>query len=110
MKTGQTHWWAVLVLAMVLAGCQGGGGDKAKTAAAQQYDIRGKVVAVDPAKPAVTLDHEDIPGLMKAMQMEFKVEDPKLLEGMNVGDQVQGRLKKGESGYVITQLEKRPGR
>ena len=71
--------------------------------------MRGKVVAVNAAKPAVTLDHEDIPGLMRAMQMEFGVQDPKLLEGIKVGDQVQGRLKKGESGYTLTQLERRTG-
>ena len=109
MKTCQTHWSVLLGLSLAVAGCQGGGGDKPKTAAAQEYQIRGKVVAVDAAKPAVTLDHEDVPGLMKAMQMEFKAEDPKLLEGIKVGDQVQGRLKKGESGYVLTRLEKRTG-
>jgi len=55
----------------------------------------------------VTLHHEDIPGLMKAMEMEFRVEDLALLEGIKAGDQVQGRLKKGEAGYTITHLEKR---
>ena len=88
-------------------GCKGGGEGTSRTGGEKLYDVRGKVVAVDPAKPAVTLDHEDIPGLMSAMQMEFKVEDPKLLEGVKVGDQVQGRLKKGEPGYVLTQLAKR---
>jgi Cu/Ag efflux protein CusF len=61
-------------------------------------------------KPAVTLDHEDIRGLMKAMQMEFAVEDSKLLEGIKAGELVQGRLKKTESGYVLTRLEKQAGR
>ena len=37
----------------------------------KDYEIKGKVVAVDPIKPAVTLDHEDIPGLMKAMKRAF---------------------------------------
>jgi protein SCO1/2 len=102
MKTYQGVWFGVLALSLVLAGCKGGGDEKL-------YDVRGKVVAVDPAKPAVTLDHEDIPGLMKAMQMEFTVEDAKLLQGIRVGDRVEGRLKKGESGYVLTRLEKRTG-
>jgi Cu/Ag efflux protein CusF len=105
MKTSQALWLVVLAIPLVLLGCKGEatprkGGEKL-------YEVRGKVVAVNSAKPAVTLDHEDIPGLMKAMQMEFAVEDPKLLEGIKVGDQVQGRLKKAESGYVLTQLEKR---
>jgi protein SCO1/2 len=109
MKTYQALWFAVLALPLVLVGCKGGGEGTLRARGEKLYDVRGKVVAVDPAKPAVTLDHEDIPGLMKAMQMEFVVEDPKLLEGIKVGDHVQGRLKKGESGYVLTQLDKRTG-
>jgi protein SCO1/2 len=105
MKTYQALWLVVLALPLVLPGCT----SKAtpRTGGEKFYDVRGKVVAVNSAKAAVALDHEDIPGLMKAMQMEFAVEDPKLLEGIKVGDQVQGRLRKGESGYVLTQLQKR---
>jgi protein SCO1/2 len=91
------------VLLAVLGGCTGTPTERAK-----EYDIKGKVLAVDSKKPAVTLDHEDIPGVMKAMEMEFPVESPKLLEGLRVGDQVQGRLKKVAAGeYLITHLEKR---
>ena len=110
MKCSQTVWLLVIGLSLVVAGCKDGGGDKAKTTGETEYDVRGKVVAVDPAKLAVTLDHEDIPGLMKAMKMEFSVQDPNLLKGIEVGDHVQGRLKKGETGYVITRLEKQTGK
>ncbi len=106
MNTYKTLWSGLFVLSLILLGCKDGG-DKPKTTAEKEYDVRGKVVAVNPAKPAVTLDHEDIPGLMKAMKMEFALADGKLLEGIKVGDQVQGQLKKGASGYVITRLEKR---
>ena len=109
MKTYQALWLVVLALPLVLVGCKGGGEGASRTGGEKLYDVRGQVAAVDPAKPAVTLDQEDIPGLMKAMQMEFAVEDPRLLEGVKVGDQVRGRLKKGASGYVLTQLEKRTG-
>jgi Cu/Ag efflux protein CusF len=107
MKAGHWLWLTVLIIPLTLAGCKGGGTDQPKGATDQEYDVKGKVVAVDPKKPAVTLDHEDIPGLMKGMQMEFDVENSKVLEGIKAGDQVQGRLKKGASGYVITRLEKR---
>src|SRR5258708_1042159 len=96
-----------LALLLMLAGCKETERGGSKTAGDKQYDVRGKVIAVNGRKPAVTLNHDDIPGLMKGMQMEFAVADTKLLEGIKVGDQVQGRLKKNESGYVITQLEKR---
>jgi Cu/Ag efflux protein CusF len=106
VKFFPAFWLIALALPLAVAGCQDGSEGK-KAAEAKEFDVRGKVVAVSPAKPAVTLDHENIPGLMKAMRMEFVVEDPKLLEGIKVGDQVQGRLKQGESGYVLTRLEKR---
>jgi protein SCO1/2 len=97
----------VLTLALLLPGCKGEPSDKPKGESAKEYDVKGKVTAVDPQKPAVTLNHEDIPGLMKAMEMEFDVDDPEILKGIKVGDQVKGRLKKTDSGYLITQLAKR---
>lgn len=106
MKTFSWLWLVVLVFPLFLTSCKDAASDK-KGAADKQYDVKGKVTAVDPKKPAVTLDHEDIPGLMNGMEMEFRVEDPKLLEGIKAGDQVQGRLKKAEAGYTITHLEKR---
>ena len=107
MKTYQTPRLVVFATSLLVVGCGGPGKSTSTSRSEKFYDVRGKIVAVDAAKPAVTLDHEDIPGLMRAMQMEFALEDPKLLEGIKVGDHVQGRLKKGESGYVLTQLEKR---
>src|SRR5438876_4005397 len=92
MKPAHAFWLAMMCLAVFLPGC--GGGESPKSAGDKLYDIRGKVVAIDATKPAVTLDHEDIPGLMKAMEMEFGVETPKLLEGLKVGDGDQGKLKK----------------
>jgi Cu/Ag efflux protein CusF len=94
-----------LAVPLALAGCSGGP-TSAPPKGEGDYDVKGKVIALAPAKPALTLDHEDIPGLMKKMTMEFRVEDAKLLEGLQVGDQVQGRLKKTDSGLVITKLEK----
>jgi protein SCO1 len=103
MRTVQPVLFA-LVFVLLVGGCQPNptnqGGDK-------EYDIRGKVVAVDLTKSQVTLDHETIPGVMEGMTMPFKVEDAKLLSGLQAGDQVQGKLKKTDSGPVITRLEKR---
>jgi Cu/Ag efflux protein CusF len=74
--------------------------------AAQSYDIKGRIVAIRPDKTGVTLDHEDIPGLMKGMKMEFPVQDAKLLEGLEVGDQVQGKLQVESGKQIITELKK----
>jgi Cu/Ag efflux protein CusF len=42
--------------------------------------LQGRVVSIDTGGKMVTIDHEDIPGLMRAMKMPFTVEDPRLME------------------------------
>src|SRR5438067_1724449 len=100
------HWIAPAALFVVLplAGCGGGGQQKPA-----MYPIKGRVTAVDPGKPSVKLDHEDVPGLMKAMEMTFDVENAGVLEGIRPGDQVQGQLKVAAGKYTITRLEKAAG-
>ena len=104
MKQLHLLWLAVLLVSVTLIGCRSGSGEaKVKT-----YEIKGTVVAVDEKKPSVKLDHQDIPGLMKAMVMEFDVASPKVLEGIKVGDKVQGNLTAETGKQIITRLEKLP--
>ncbi|MFO0809005.1 MAG: copper-binding protein [Gemmataceae bacterium] len=108
MKVFQCFLVAGLVaLSAVTAGCNSAGTESGKKAAENLYDVNGKVTALDREKPSVTLDHEDIPGLMKAMTMEFRVADAKALEGLQVGDAVRAKLRKDGAGYVVTQIAKR---
>jgi Cu/Ag efflux protein CusF len=104
MKTFAWLVLSVLFIPFAIAGCKGNEG---KSPADKEHPIKGKVVAVNPDKSSVKLDHEDIPGLMQGMEMDFAVEKPKLLEGLKPGDQVQGRLKVESGKYTITALEKR---
>src|SRR6266849_2811805 len=93
---------AIAVLAVVSAGCSPSSGDKEKV-----YDIKGKIVSVDSEKKTVRLDHEDIPGHMQAMEMDFDVQESKILTGLKPGDQVQGKFKLKDSNRVIIELQKR---
>jgi Cu(I)/Ag(I) efflux system membrane fusion protein len=72
--------------------------------AAKQYDVTAKVVAIGVAQESVTLDHDDIPGLMPGMTMRFDVESPSVLKGIEPGDSVEGRLTVESDKYIITQL------
>jgi Cu/Ag efflux protein CusF len=105
------HWFslAALVFSIALVGCGGGDATGKGPAGGNVYDIKGKVTAVsaNKEKPTVKIDHEDIPGHMAAMEMEFPVADAKLVEGIQVGDKVQGKLEKRDTGDVIIKLEKR---
>ncbi len=108
MKTARWLRLIVLSVPLVLAGCTGGRTEKQKGAADKQYEVKGKVVAVAPDKSSVTLDHEAIPELnMMAMKMDYPVESPKVLEGIQAGDQVHGHLKAQGKKYIVSHLGKR---
>ncbi len=104
MKARGTFAFVALFAVLATTGC---GQKPAEKSAAETYNIQGKITAIRPDKTGVTLDHEDIPGLMKGMKMEFPVKDAKLLEGMQVGDQVQGKLLVEPGKYLLTELKKR---
>lgn len=96
---------AIVAATPLVVGCGGQSGSSAKEDV-KLYDVKGTVVALDREKKVVTLDHEDIPGLMKAMKMEFDVADAKVLDGMAAGDRVAGKLKTDAGKYVVTSLAK----
>ena len=52
------------------------------------YPAKGKVTKINNELGSLELDHEEIPGLMPKMIMEFFVKDKALLNGLAVGDEV----------------------
>ncbi len=63
------------VLVSLAAGCSGqmGTPDPPATTPEAVYDIRGVVVATDPGRRILEIDHEEIPGFMPAMTMPYEV-------------------------------------
>jgi protein SCO1/2 len=59
---------------------------------AREFELRGQVLSVDPARQEVTIKHEDIPQFMPGMTMAFKVATPGLLDGRQRGDLVKATL------------------
>jgi Cu(I)/Ag(I) efflux system periplasmic protein CusF len=64
------------------------------------------VAAINPELAVVELNHEEIKGLMPAMQMEFHVKDKSLLTGLARGDRIEFTLENSVSGMLITALKK----
>jgi protein SCO1/2 len=96
------HVAPLISLAVLLAGCSG----KAPETGTKSYPLAGKVIAVDPAQRQVTIDHEEIPGFMPAMTMNFKVleKDTALLDAVSAGDEVTARLVVPDSRYWLEDL------
>jgi protein SCO1/2 len=58
----------------------------------KRYDLKGKVVAVEPEKHLVTIAHEDIKGFMPAMTMPFTVPSESDLQILAPEDEVVATL------------------
>lgn len=83
---------ASLLLALSSFSCRST--EKAASANAKRYDLKGKVVAVDKTERRVTIEHGEIPGYMGAMTMPFAVrtKDYWALDILKPGDQVTATL------------------
>jgi len=58
----------------------------------KRYPIKGVVVAVNQRERTATIKHEDIPGYMQGMTMDFKIKNAADLQAMKPGDQITGTL------------------
>ena len=88
-----------VVLAGALLACGGGAADAPKPG-------HGVVRGVDAERGEVTIEHGDIPDLMKAMTMPFSVDDPSILAGIAVGDEVDFQVKQDGERYVVTGIRR----
>jgi Cu/Ag efflux protein CusF len=66
----------------------------------------GVIVALDPPKGRVKIQHEKIEGYMDAMTMWFEVRDPKLLDGLALNDRVEFVVTEEASADVVTDIKK----
>jgi protein SCO1/2 len=66
---------------------------KAGVLEVKEYTLKGEVRKVQKEAGEVMIRHEAIPGFMEAMTMPFRLEDPALLEDLNPGDRVEGKLR-----------------
>jgi len=72
----------------------------------KNYPAVGIVKWIDPKLPIVEIDHEDIRGLMPAMQMQFHVKNQALLDGIAVGDRIEFTVENGVGGLRIVAIHK----
>ncbi len=54
----------------------------------KHYQLNGRVTAIDKPNKSLTVDGDEIPGFMAAMQMPYDVKDASLLDKLSVGDRI----------------------
>jgi Cu/Ag efflux protein CusF len=74
---------------------------------ANTYQGVGTVKSISPKVPAIEIDHEDIVGLMQGMQMEFRVTDAALLNGLAVNDRVDFTIDNSTGEMKIIAIKKK---
>ncbi len=66
----------------------------------------GTITAIDAPSGVVTLNHDAIPGLMDAMEMQFEAKPSTLLEGLKIGDKVTFTL--DGKNWTLLAIGRRP--
>ena len=88
--------FAILLMAVVCLG-QATSGKKA-------YTFHGKVEAVNKSANSVTVNGEKVEGWMDAMTMDYKVDDPSILDKLHPGDQIMAIVYEGDYSLHKAQI------
>ena len=79
----------LLILLLLVCICFGGSCGRSNE---QRYDLKGKVIVVEPDKHLVTVSHEEVKGFMPAMTMPFTVRSESDLQILAPEDQITATL------------------
>ena len=71
------------------------------------YQGVGIVKSLNLKRPGIEIDHEDIVGLMPAMQMEFPVTESALLTGVAVHDRIDFTIRDGTGEMTVIAIKKK---
>jgi protein SCO1 len=85
----------LILLIFVMAsfsGCQQKQEARKASENAKRYPLKGKVVSVDRAKKKAKIDHEEIPGFMERMTMDFPLHEDWVWDDLTPGSEVHAEL------------------
>lgn len=86
--------YLILFLSVVFlfTACQRATQPKTSSAEANRYPLKGKVISVDKAAKKATIEHEDIPGYMRAMTMDFPIREDWVWGDLVAGSEIRADL------------------
>jgi Cu/Ag efflux protein CusF len=76
-----------------------------KSAEVKRHPLRGVITAIVSDRSAVMVKHEEIPGVMKAMTMMFKV-DPATLKSVKEGDTITALMSRQNNTWVLENVKR----
>ncbi|MBA3599895.1 MAG: SCO family protein [Acidobacteria bacterium] len=93
----------ILFSAFLFTACQKAETQTASTEA-KRYKLKGKIVAVDKAKKKATVAHEEIPGYMAAMTMDFPIREDWVWEDLTKDAEIRAELVVDADGYWLEKI------
>ena len=72
------------------------------------YTMKGVIVARDAGDNTLRVDHEEIPGYMEAMTMDYSVRGPNVLSLPPNKTRIEAKLHVTDDGYWLTDVRKVP--
>lgn len=73
---------------------------------AKTYEMRGQILGINRDKMEILVKHEEIPGLMAAMTMPWKVQHANMLDNLGPGDLITSEVVVDNNQGVITKITK----
>jgi len=92
-RAGQRAGQLISILAaalLIAAVCLGQGSGK------KSFTFHGKVEAVNKSDKSLTVNGEKVDGWMGAMTMDYKVDDPSILDKVKAGDHISATVYEGD--------------
>lgn len=88
-----------LATALLVAGCS-------RAPEARHYELKGQIIGIATDRTQANIKHGDIPGLMPAMTMPYRVKETKMLDGIVPGDLVTATLVVESNDAYLSDLKK----
>lgn len=83
----------IILTTLFISACQRQKAEMPQASAdAKRYTLRGKIVSVDKAKKKAEIDHEEIPGYMKKMTMNFPIHADWVWDELAPGAEIRAEL------------------
>jgi len=87
-----SRFMSLLAVALVIAAISFGQASSSK----KQYAFHGKVVSIDKSGKSLRVDGEKVEGWMNAMTMDYKVDNPSIVDKVRPGDRIMATVYDGD--------------
>jgi protein SCO1/2 len=99
------YFLLILLAVSIFSACQKSQPSTALASAdAKHFSFKGKIISVDKAKKKATIAHDDIPGYMEAMTMEFPIREDWVWEDLTKDAQIQADLVVDKDGFWLEKI------